>query len=79
VRLKVIHQNGEIETLSLRDGAWTIVQGEFLDRLWDGSVEHFFTKDGYYDGWGGAVNATPAEAVEIIETMDERRDVARLD
>lgn len=76
VKLRVVHANGTIETLSLHSGAWTITPGNRLDRLSDGKAEYFFTKEGYYDGWGGAVNATPAEAAEIIDAMEEKRVVS---
>ena len=79
MRLKVVHENGDIETLTLRDGHWCVVQGKFLSRLRTEGVEHFFTKDGFYDGWGGAVSATPDEADRIAEEMDRKRAIAARD
>jgi len=40
----------------------------------DAGMEHFFTKDGHYDGWGG--NLSDAQrAQEIVEEVEARRDI----
>ena len=55
MRIRVEHENGRIEALTLR-GTWHCVEGKYLNRLVDeNGFEHFFTPDGHYDGWGGRV------------------------
>ena len=55
VRLRVQHKDGRIETLDIAQSV-SILEGAELDRIVcaDGT-EHFFTKDGHYDGWGAGV------------------------
>ena len=55
MKLRVQHRDGRIETITLH-GQWSIIEGEFLNRIVDETgSEHFFTQEGYYDGWGGRV------------------------
>ena len=49
MRLRVQHESGRTEILTL-EGDWIIVEGQHLDRIRSSTFEHFFTKDGYYDG-----------------------------
>ncbi len=42
-----------------------IVARRYLHRLKSNGFDHFFTHDGFYDGWGGAVGTTPKEAQAI--------------
>ena len=52
MRVCVRYRSGEETTLDL-DGTWTVVRGSTMDRLRNESgFEHFFFKDGTYDGWG---------------------------
>ena len=53
MNLRVQHEDGRHETLVL-EGTIRIETGTYLDRVLTDDVEHFFTKDGYYDGWGPA-------------------------
>ena len=55
VKLRVQHKDGRMETLDIAEPLW-IREGAELDRIVapDGT-EHFFTKEGYYDGWGKAM------------------------
>jgi hypothetical protein len=55
VKMKVIRENGEIVTLDLDYPAF-IGAGDVLNKMFCADLtEHFFTKDGYYDGWGKAM------------------------
>lgn len=57
MKLRVEHENGDIETLQL-EGPLTIEVGPTMDVIQTKSgMEYFFTKDGYYDGWGAMVGA----------------------
>ena len=77
MKMQVIRCDGRTETLTLRAGAWRSVDGVLLDRLTDGGCEHFFTKDGRYDGWGGSVAcATAKESTEVIAVMEEKREIS---
>jgi hypothetical protein len=65
MKIRVQRPSGEIETLSVQTPIHSL-EGKKLDRIIgaDG-VEHFFTQEGYYDGWGrgrpsrGKVDADP--------------------
>ena len=76
MKIRVQHTDGRVETLDL-EGKWTCTEGEFLNRLSnDNGFEHFFTLDGYYDGWGGAVVPSDSKAVEqLVETTEAKRKV----
>ena len=77
VKIRVQRQDGSIETLTLASGTWECVNGKLMSRLQYEGFEHFFTEDGYYDGWGGAVNASPEEADDILRAMETKRVVER--
>jgi hypothetical protein len=52
VKLRVQHKDGHIETLDIAKPV-SMLEGAELDRIvCSDGTEHFFTKDGYYDGWG---------------------------
>src|SRR5690606_18883419 len=74
VKIKVVHRTGEIETISLSTEGARFQTGQYLDRLVAGGMEYFFTKDGFYDGWGAGVTASPQEAAEVIDAIESRRD-----
>ena len=77
LKIRVQHQDGSIETLTLVSGTWECANGRIMSRLRHEGFEHFFTADGYYDGWGGAVNAGPEEADDILRAMETKRVVER--
>ena len=53
--LIVAHEDGEQETLHLTLPV-TMKEGKFLNTLSDAQgYDHYFTKDGFYDGWGKSV------------------------
>ena len=74
MNLRVLHEDGRIETIAIEGEVVRIVSGHNLDRLVSGNREHFFTKDGFYDGWGMAACYTPGEAGELIEAIERRRE-----
>jgi hypothetical protein len=77
MKLRVQHQTGKIETLTLR-GIWTVSEGDALDRLRsDSGFEHFFTKDGYYDGWGAGVGEASPRADQVLEALEEKRVIEK--
>lgn len=56
VKLKVVRENGEIVTLEL-EYPTIMGRGKILNHMLTiDLVEHFFTKEGYYDGWGRTVS-----------------------
>lgn len=74
MKIRVQHEDGRVETLTIK-GQCQLIEGEHLDRLRCASgMEHFFTKDGYYDGWGGAVEDS-RRSCEVIEEVESRRDI----
>jgi hypothetical protein len=82
VKIRVQRGDGRIETLALR--------AECTIRAYDGQhmnylsieaksisiMDHYFTHDGHYDGWGGgAVCGTMDEAKEVIDSMESKREI----
>ena len=61
MKLIVLYESGETETLTLIEPCG-YVEGPHLNRLRSGRVEHFFTKEGHYDGWGQPLNDECPEA-----------------
>jgi hypothetical protein len=56
VKLRVQHKDGHIETLDIAKPV-SMLEGAELDRIiCSDGTEHFFTKGGYYDGWGTAAS-----------------------
>jgi hypothetical protein len=51
MKMRVQQRNGKIETLDI-DPPISILEGVDLDRMVHPDGEYFFTKEGYYDGWG---------------------------
>jgi hypothetical protein len=49
----------------------TILRGEKLNRLICGATEHWFKKDGTYDGWGMNLQGTDLSPEEISKLVDE--------
>ena len=74
MKIKVIHEDGSIETLTLTGGL-RCVEGKHLHRIHAADREHFFTPDGHYDGWGRALNVTPPEdAMRLRGTLEREID-----
>jgi hypothetical protein len=68
-------KDGRHELITLTDPV-TILRGEKMDRLICGNIEHWFTKDGTYDGWGmnlEGMNLTPDEARALIDNVEKSR------
>jgi hypothetical protein len=76
VKLRVQRSDGRIETITLRKGSWEVVDGEYQNRLTaEPRFDHYFTQDGHYDGWGGAVSCDEETAHEMIEVMERNRQI----
>ncbi|MGA8215916.1 MAG: hypothetical protein WB799_20150 [Candidatus Sulfotelmatobacter sp.] len=74
MKIRVQHGDGRIETLTIK-GRLRVSEGRELDRIHtETGMEHYFTKDGHYDGWGGNVS-DPQRAMEIREEVEARRDI----
>ena len=78
MKLQVQRYDGDTETINL-EGKWTVQEGEYLNRLVSNQgMEHFFTIEGFYDGWGSAVcSPDMSEAIEQIMAMEEKRQIQR--
>ena len=71
MKIRVRHNDGTTEVLDLK-GPITVTEGKFMNRLTDGSgVDHFFSHDGFYDGWVAAVRDD-----EQSETSGDKRATA---
>lgn len=51
MKMRVQQRNGKIQTLDIAPPI-AISEGVDLDRIVQSDGEYFFTKEGYYDGWG---------------------------
>lgn len=77
MRLKVVHRDGRIETLTIVPPVYF----EAGETLWflrggDGTEHWFQVDDGTYDGWGRAVNLPSVEsAAEEITRIEESREI----
>ena len=72
--LYVLHETGRREILTLVAPV-AVIDGKRLDRLVgaDG-IEHFFTKDGYYDGWGcGVADVSPSDIDVLLDRTERAR------
>lgn len=77
MKLRVQHEDGKLEVLTL-NGDWTVVEGKELDRLRSASgFEHFFTKDGHYDGWGAGPGESAPHADRILDALESKRRFVR--
>ena len=73
MKLFVQREDGRIETLELQ-GTWVFQEGKFLSRMThESGAEHFFTPEGFYDGWGTyiRVNGSKPPAVTAIAAKRE--------
>jgi hypothetical protein len=75
MRIRVQHEDGSVEVITVA-GDWRATEGKHLNRITDqNGFEHFFTPDGYYDGWGGNVRQPQKAADEALQCMDDKRQI----
>ena len=55
MKLIVVYRDGRQREIDVPPDA-TVALGEGLNRLTNGCIEHWFDRDGYYDGWGAMIN-----------------------
>jgi hypothetical protein len=68
-------KDGRHELITLTDPV-EILRGEKMDRLICGTIEHWFRKDGRYDGWGMDLEdttMTPDEIRTMIDAVERSR------
>lgn len=64
--LNVVSEDGKCQRIRLILPA-EVTEGKVLDKIkCEGGTEYFFTKEGYYDGWGRPVSGDP----DKLEVMD---------
>lgn len=74
MKIIVVMRNGEgTRTITLVPPVTELHDGERLSSFHCGDgTDHYFTPEGYYDGWGRAVNCSMEEAAqEIQRKLDE--------
>ena len=76
MRLRVIHEGGEIEIITLVPPI-TGALGSSLNRLACGDgTDFFFTPEGFYDGWGRRGDGMTKDQIdEAIQRMEDGREV----
>lgn len=81
MKVRVQRRDGSIETITLVPPITVGNPGDKLTQFSCGDgTEHWFTLDGYYDGWGRMVNLPSIEAAsELIAKVEESREIHKLD
>ena len=75
MKIRVQRADGRVEILTLR-GPVEVAEGKFQNRITDRSgLDHYFTHEGFYDGWGGAVCCDEQTAHEMIASMEQKREI----
>lgn len=75
MKIRVQHKDGRLEILTLK-GPLEVLEGKFQNRITDQSgVDRYFTHDGFYDGWGGAVCCDEQTAHDMIASMEQKRQI----
>ena len=76
--IRVQHKDGTFELLNL-SGNWIAIEGTHMNRIRNcQGFEHFFTFEGYYDGWGGAIPPTdPLTADAMIDAIENKRQFVK--
>ena len=73
MKIRVQREDGRIETLELC-GTWVFQEGKLLGRIvQENGFEHFFTPEGYYDGWGSYVTPSGSEGTPLVITAIEAK------
>jgi hypothetical protein len=73
MKLRVQREDGSIETLELC-GTWVFHDGKLLGRIvHESGSEHFFTSEGYYDGWGSLLGPHRSEGTPRMITASEAK------
>ena len=84
MKIQVVRNDGSREAITLTEPL-TVIRGDRMNRLvCQTGMEHWFTEDGIYDGWGMAVKISapdssstdlPAEASEFIDAIERDREI----
>ncbi len=74
MKLRVQHEFGRIEILSLAPPV-QFFEGVAQSYILSGEgLEHYFTQDGYYDGWArNTSNLSDDEVDDLLEQMEKDR------
>lgn len=69
MKIKVKHEGGEVEVLELVSPL-VVREGKHLNsiRSNDG-LDHYFTHEGYYDGWGTGCRRLLGETDQAVDKM----------
>jgi hypothetical protein len=75
MKIRVQQHDGSIETISLA-GPVSLAEGDILSRITSAEgLEHFFTSDGHYDGWGKICSIPLKEASDLMKSIEQDRDI----
>ena len=79
MKVNVLHKNGSVETLTLSKNM-TYVEGglDLQSIIQSPDLDHYFTPDGYYDGWGRGRSRPTLVSFRHLRCA-RRRDVCRAD
>lgn len=74
MKIKVLHENGREETIILA-GRLIVERTKEFNVLHSDEMDHVFTKDGHYDGWGIPLpgGVTEEEAALIVDAATRER------
>jgi hypothetical protein len=72
MKIRVQCKDGTTEILTFR-GPIEVAEGRYMNRLSDGSgIDHYFLRDGSYDGWGRADCSDAQTGHDTIQAMEKR-------
>ena len=82
MKIRVQRREGNIEIISVV-GPLVVTEGGILSYFNSAEgMDHYFTPDGYYDGWGMACNIPstkenkpPVTATELIDRIEKDREI----
>ena len=76
ISIKVFHKDGKKEIINLHKFA-IIHSGKTMNLIKDSTgTDHYFTHDGYYDGWGLGMPPThPSDADAIRNAIEKNRQI----
>ena len=76
MKIRVIRASDHAKEVISVIGPLAVTEGNYLSNLHSAEgMDHYFTPDGYYDGWGLATACSFPEASEKIEQIEKDREI----
>ena len=76
MKIRVIRASDHAQEVISVISPLAVTEGNYLSHLHSAEgMDHYFTPDGYYDGWGLATECILPEAAEKIEQIEKDREL----